>query len=104
MNSEPQILELPSPASREDEPPQVPGQNGATTDFSDRDDPASIQHPQSDTQDPESSGNPPIQQSTPSSHPAVGEYRGNGKVARLPKSVRDQINNWMLDGVSYPDI
>ena len=31
-------------------------------------------------------------------------YRGNGNVARLPKSTRDQINHWMLDGVSYPDI
>src|SRR6266567_7148283 len=31
-------------------------------------------------------------------------YRGNGNVARLPKSVRDQINNWMLDGVAYAEI
>jgi len=30
--------------------------------------------------------------------------RGNGNIARLPKTVRDQINNWILDGVSYPDI
>ena len=30
--------------------------------------------------------------------------RANGKVARLPKAVRDQINHWLLDGVSYPDI
>ena len=31
-------------------------------------------------------------------------YRGNGNVARLPKPLRDQINHWLLDGVSYPDI
>jgi len=48
--------------------------------------------------------NPSIQQSIDPPHPVVGAYRGNGNVARLPKSVRDQINNWMLDGVSYPDI
>src|SRR5260370_1401254 len=30
--------------------------------------------------------------------------RANGKVARLPKSIRDQINHWLLDGISYPDI
>jgi hypothetical protein len=31
-------------------------------------------------------------------------YRGNGFVARLPKTMRDQINQMMLDGVSYPKI
>src|SRR5712672_1708108 len=31
-------------------------------------------------------------------------HRGNGNVARLPQSVRDQINHWMLDGVPYADI
>ncbi len=31
-------------------------------------------------------------------------HRGNGNVARLPKSLRDQINNWMLDCVVYADI
>ena len=31
-------------------------------------------------------------------------YRGNGKVARLPRPLRDQINLWLLDGLSYPDI
>jgi hypothetical protein len=31
-------------------------------------------------------------------------HRGNGKIARLPKTVRDQINNWILDGVPYPEI
>src|SRR6266581_1704448 len=54
-----------------------------------------------------SPANPSIQQSInpPSPHPAFGTaYRGNGNVARLPKSVRDQINNWMLDGVAYAEI
>jgi hypothetical protein len=32
------------------------------------------------------------------------DYRGNGKVARLPKHLRDQINHGLLDGLSYPDI
>ena len=31
-------------------------------------------------------------------------HRGNGKIARMPKTVRDQINNWILDGVPYPEI
>src|SRR4051794_5493095 len=30
--------------------------------------------------------------------------RGNGKVARLPEAIREQVNNWILDGVSYPEI
>src|SRR5712664_4015040 len=30
--------------------------------------------------------------------------RAHGKVARLPKLIRDQINHWLLDGVSYPEI
>src|SRR6476620_9617531 len=38
-------------------------------------------------------------------HPAVGKgHRGNGFVARRPKAVRDQRNNMILYGVSYPDI
>jgi len=41
---------------------------------------------------------PPPEPSTPFA------YRGKGKVARLPKPVRDKICNWMLDGLSYPDI
>ena len=31
-------------------------------------------------------------------------YRGNGNVARLPKTMRDQLNQMMLDGVSYAQI
>jgi len=54
---------------------------------------------------PPSPTNPSIQQSTPSPHPAFGTaYRGNGFVARLPKTMRDQLNQMMLDGVSYPEI
>jgi hypothetical protein len=38
-------------------------------------------------------------------HPETfGEHRGNGKVARLPKPIRDQINHWLLTGLSYPEI
>src|ERR1051326_2081093 len=38
-------------------------------------------------------------------HPALDTaYRGNGFVARLPKVMRDQLNQMMLDGVSYPQI
>jgi hypothetical protein len=36
--------------------------------------------------------------------PQLHSERRNGKVARLPKSVRDQINNLILDGVPYLDI
>jgi hypothetical protein len=35
---------------------------------------------------------------------ATHSRSGNGKVARLPKPVRDQINNSILDGVPYPVI
>ena len=34
---------------------------------------------------------------------STGRQR-QGKVARLPKAVRDRINNMLLDGVPYPDI
>jgi len=39
-----------------------------------------------------------------SSSKSAGHARANGKVARLPKSVRDQINQWILDGATYPQI
>jgi len=32
------------------------------------------------------------------------EHRGNGKVARLPKPVRDQVNQMLLNGLSYAAI
>src|SRR5690349_8008048 len=35
---------------------------------------------------------------------AIFPHRGHGKVARLPKPVRDQINHWLVDGLSYPQI
>ena len=47
--------------------------------------------------------------SEPAAQPASAaqsghDARANGKVARLPKALRDQINQWILDGVTYPDI
>src|ERR1051325_1716426 len=41
---------------------------------------------------------------SPIENPSLGEYRGNGFVARLPKALRDQVNQMILDGVSYPEI
>jgi hypothetical protein len=53
---------------------------------------------------PESSV-PPSEPSDSNLQPSTfADYRGNGKVARLPKPLRDQINQWVLDGASYPDI
>jgi hypothetical protein len=46
-------------------------------------------------------------ESSPEAARVPGPCRGgraNGKIARLPKPVRDQISHWLLDGVSYPDI
>src|SRR5438445_8133756 len=85
MNPEPNILELPGPSDPADATPSI----------------------QQSSDPPTQTNNPKIQQPTnpPPSHPAFGTgNRGNGKVARLPKNVRDQINNWILDGVSYPGI
>ena len=42
-------------------------------------------------------------QSAPAPAPCLVS-RGNGFVARLPKTMRDQLNQMMLDGVSYPQI
>jgi hypothetical protein len=47
--------------------------------------------------------NDQILDSPPESVPVL-DHRGNGKVARLPKAIRDQINHWLLDGLSYTDI
>src|SRR2546428_10347776 len=56
-----------------------------------------IPSPDTPTPAPEAEIHPP--------QPTIAcSYRGNGHVARLPKSVRDQINNWMLDGVAYAEI
>lgn len=38
------------------------------------------------------------------SSPSESDHRGNGKVARLPKVLRDQINSMLDDGVSYKAI
>jgi len=44
----------------------------------------------------------PTQSDAPPS--SAGHARATGKIARLPKSLRDQVNQWILDGVTYPDI
>jgi hypothetical protein len=86
MNSETNILELPPPAEQ-----------------------SSIQDPASSVEPPPPA-DPSLQDSTtPASespaHPAFGTgNRGRGYVARLPKAVRDQINNMIIDGVPYPEI
>ena len=36
--------------------------------------------------------------------PTNGDYRGNGKIARLPKALRDQVNVMLRDGVAYSAI
>src|SRR5438105_8424368 len=57
----------------------------------------------SNTIDSQATAAPDIPQSElPTPHFSLG--RANGKVARLPKPLRDQINHWLLDGISYPDI
>jgi hypothetical protein len=33
-----------------------------------------------------------------------GDHRGNGKIARLPRAVRDQVNTMIRDGVSYGEL
>jgi hypothetical protein len=35
---------------------------------------------------------------------AAGAYRGNGFVARLPKAMRERLNEMMLDGLPYAEI
>ena len=45
-----------------------------------------------------------IESETSSSSVGKEVSRRNGKVARLPKLVRDQINQMLLDGVFYADI
>src|SRR2546427_8052453 len=50
--------------------------------------------------DSENSETPPIASSFALS---TGRQR-QGKVARLPKAVRDRINNMLFDGLSYSDI
>ena len=33
-----------------------------------------------------------------------GDHRSNGKISRLPKAIRDQVNTMLRDGVPYADI
>jgi hypothetical protein len=40
----------------------------------------------------------------PASPPPAFTHRGVGKIARLPKATRQQVNEWILDGVPYSDI
>ena len=49
---------------------------------------------------------PSPQPATCNSQPPTSFAHGrpNGKIARLPKPVRDHINHWLLDEVAYPDI
>jgi len=105
MNSEPITLDLHGPA----EPPGTldpPSENSAESQI----DSANSPIHNSTTPAPHDSATPPLQDSTTPTlqsppHPAFGTgNRGNGKVARLPKTIRDQLNNMILDGVSYPDI
>jgi hypothetical protein len=55
---------------------------------------------------PDAEGGPaPAQESESSSvSPPCLAARGNGFVARLPRAIRDQLNQMMLDGVPYPQI
>jgi hypothetical protein len=55
---------------------------------------------------PAHTSDPPPESAPTTANPILGTglSRANGKIARLPKPIRDQINHWMLDGVSYPDI
>src|SRR6266850_4825504 len=98
MNSGPQILEL---------PPSLDESGKAHPDTG-TDNPPPEDSSQSKFKNQKSkmdSPNLPNSQTPELPDPVTAcAYRGNGNVARLPKSVRDQINNWMLDGVSYPDI
>jgi hypothetical protein len=84
MNSAPQILELPTPSVASGEGGSVTGSESAQD------------SPQSKFEN---------QKSKIDSHPLLGNpNRGRGKVARLPKTIRDQLNNLLLDGVPYPEI
>ena len=56
--------------------------------------------------DPEPAAEPPCASPEPETcnlEPATVTltHRANGKIARLPKPLRDQINHWLVDGLSY---
>ena len=41
---------------------------------------------------------------TPNGAPDNDDYGGKGKIARLPRALRDQVNTMLREGVSYPEI
>ena len=52
---------------------------------------------------PETEAAAPDEHTTPAPEPRLAQ-RGNGFVARLPKAIRDQLNQMMLDGIPYAKI
>jgi hypothetical protein len=48
--------------------------------------------------------NPEEQPPSASANAKNGDHRGNGKIARLPRTLRDQINVMIRDGVPFPAI
>jgi hypothetical protein len=58
--------------------------------------------------------NPPTQKSTSEApsppspaadlSPPPAPTQGGGKIARLPKDLRDNVNQWLLDGIAYAEI
>jgi len=44
------------------------------------------------------------QPASPTADLLTFQHRGNGKVARLPKAIRDQLNQMLLDGLTYSEI
>src|SRR6266481_6213846 len=61
----------------------------------------------SDDQIPPSEADVQAPPQEPESATATAPYlatRGNGFVARLPRAIRDQLNQMMLDGVPYAEI
>src|ERR1051325_5867365 len=90
MNSETNILELPQPKQSGIEHPESSI------------DPPAGENPEASTTTGPAPSNP---QPADPVHPAFGTgNRGRGYVARLPKDIRDQLNNMILDGVPYAEI
>ena len=97
MNSTPQILDPPAPPQQSVQSPASPPSPSSDGGEGRGEEARSLV--------PNGSTNHAPQPTDPPPHPAFGTgNRGNGKIARLPKTVRDQINNWLMDGLSYPDI
>jgi len=53
---------------------------------------------------PSASAPPSTQPQTPDAEASAGNHTRKGKVARLPKEVRDQVNQMLLDGVPFGKI